>query len=165
MQRDRDARESSTMQHNHVDASRGGALSSRASSPPTHLAMVLASAASRTFRTSMIAMLQHIGIATRSAKRAALCDRTICTEGARLLGLYAHPEVSMHRPSLEYVESLERTWNYCVCQRRADTVETPDRSFFAPLSDRMLPLRQTHTAGRWPLRHKGFQQYRHRPAI
>jgi aspartate racemase len=35
-----------------------------------------------------------------SAEGAALCYRTICTEGPRLLGPHAHPEVSMHTPSL-----------------------------------------------------------------
>jgi aspartate racemase len=42
----------------------------------------------------------HIGIAACSAEGAALCYRTICVEGARLLGSHAHPEVSMHTPSL-----------------------------------------------------------------
>ncbi|MBI3707613.1 MAG: amino acid racemase [Proteobacteria bacterium] len=45
-------------------------------------------------------MPQHIGIAACSAEGAALCYRTICVEGARLLGPHAHPEVSMHTPSL-----------------------------------------------------------------
>lgn len=46
-------------------------------------------------------MPQHIGIAACSAEGAALCYRTICTEGAQLLGAaHAHPEVSMHTPSL-----------------------------------------------------------------
>jgi aspartate racemase len=44
---------------------------------------------------------QHIGIAACSAEGAALCYRTICTEGAQLFGAaHAHPEVSMHTPSL-----------------------------------------------------------------
>ena len=43
----------------------------------------------------------HIGIAACSAEGAALCYRTICVEGAQLLGAaHAHPEVSMHTPSL-----------------------------------------------------------------
>ncbi|MGK9167575.1 amino acid racemase [Inquilinus limosus] len=54
-------------------------------------------------------MPQHIGIVGCSAEGAALCYRTICTEGARLLGPHAHPEVSMHTPSLaDYVACLER---------------------------------------------------------
>lgn len=51
----------------------------------------------------------HIGIVACSAEGAALCYRTICIEGAQLLGPHAHPEVSMHTPSLaEYVRCLER---------------------------------------------------------
>ena len=46
----------------------------------------------------------HIGIVGCSAEGAALCYRTICAEGEKLLGPHAHPEVSMHTPSLaEYV--------------------------------------------------------------
>lgn len=41
-------------------------------------------------------MPSHIGIVACSAEGAALCFRTICTEGAALLGPYAHPEISMH---------------------------------------------------------------------
>ena len=52
---------------------------------------------------------QHIGIVACSAEGAALCYRTICTEGAELLGPYAHPEVSMHTHSLaDYVKCLDR---------------------------------------------------------
>lgn len=54
-------------------------------------------------------MTLHIGIVACSAEGAALCYRTICMEGARLLGPHAHPEISMHTPSLaEYVKHLER---------------------------------------------------------
>jgi aspartate racemase len=54
-------------------------------------------------------MPQHIGIVGCSAEGAALCYKTICAEGAQLLGPHAHPEVSMHTPSLaEYVECLDR---------------------------------------------------------
>jgi aspartate racemase len=50
----------------------------------------------------------HIGIVACSAEGAALCYRTICTEGAALLGPHAHPEISMHTPSFaEYVRCLE----------------------------------------------------------
>jgi aspartate racemase len=45
-------------------------------------------------------MPQHIGIVACSAEGAALCYRTICVEGEQLLGRHAHPEVSMHTPSL-----------------------------------------------------------------
>ncbi len=54
-------------------------------------------------------MPRHIGIVACSAEGAALCYRTICTEGAALLGPHAHPEVSMHTFSLaEYVACLDR---------------------------------------------------------
>lgn len=51
----------------------------------------------------------HIGIVGCSAEGAALCYRTICQGGAELLGPHAHPEVSMHTPSLAaYIGHLER---------------------------------------------------------
>ena len=53
--------------------------------------------------------MQHIGIVACSAEGAALCYRTICAEGARLLGPHVHPEVSLHSASLaDYVDCLER---------------------------------------------------------
>jgi aspartate racemase len=53
-------------------------------------------------------MTQHIGIVGCSAEGAALCYKTICVEGAALLGPHAHPEVSMHTPSLaDYVRCLD----------------------------------------------------------
>lgn len=42
----------------------------------------------------------HIGIVACSAEGAALCYRTICVEGAALLGPHDHPEVSMHTHAL-----------------------------------------------------------------
>ena len=54
-------------------------------------------------------MPQHIGIVGCSAEGAALCYLTICAEGAQLLGPHAHPEVSVHTPSLAaYVDCLDR---------------------------------------------------------
>jgi aspartate racemase len=56
-----------------------------------------------------LTMPLHIGIVGCSAEGAALCYRTICAEGARLLGAHAHPEVTMHTPSLAaYVACLDR---------------------------------------------------------
>ena len=43
---------------------------------------------------------RHIGIAACSAEGAALCYRTICVEGAAIFGPHAHPEVTVHTPSL-----------------------------------------------------------------
>lgn len=58
-------------------------------------------------------MPQHIGIVACSAEGAALCYRTICVEGAALLGPHAHPEVTLHTPSLaEYMNCIYRDdWN------------------------------------------------------
>ena len=54
-------------------------------------------------------MPQHIGIVACSAEGAALCYRTICMEGAQFLGPHAHPEVSMHTPSLaDYLACFDR---------------------------------------------------------
>jgi aspartate racemase len=51
----------------------------------------------------------HIGIVGCSAEGAALCYRTICVEGAQLLGAHAHPEVSMHTLSLaDYMACIYR---------------------------------------------------------
>ena len=54
-------------------------------------------------------MSQHIGIVACSAEGAALCYRTICVEGAALVGRHGHPEVSMHTYSLaQYMEPIYR---------------------------------------------------------
>src|SRR6267143_1232210 len=54
-------------------------------------------------------MPRHIGIVACSAEGAALCYRTVCLEGAQLLGAFEHPEVSMHTHSLaRYMKCFER---------------------------------------------------------
>jgi aspartate racemase len=54
-------------------------------------------------------MTQHIGIVACSAEGAALCYRTICIEGAEILGPHDHPEVSMHTHSLgKYMKHVDR---------------------------------------------------------
>ena len=51
---------------------------------------------------------KHIGIVAVSAEGAALCYRTICAEGAVLLGPHCHPEVSMHTyPLSRYMEHVD----------------------------------------------------------
>ena len=51
---------------------------------------------------------KHIGIVAVSAEGAALCYRTICAEGATLLGPHRHPQVSMHTyPLSDYMEHVE----------------------------------------------------------
>lgn len=53
-------------------------------------------------------MAKHIGIAAVSAEGAALCYRTICAEAKGVMGLHAHPEVSMHTyPLSEYMRFTE----------------------------------------------------------
>ncbi len=47
-------------------------------------------------------MPSHIGIAACSAEGASLCYRTICIEGAQLLGTHAQPEVSMHTSNSKF---------------------------------------------------------------
>jgi aspartate racemase len=54
-------------------------------------------------------MAKHIGIVACSAEGAALCYRTICTEGAALMGPHAHPEVTMQTFSLsDYMDLIYR---------------------------------------------------------
>jgi len=54
-------------------------------------------------------MPKHIGIVACSAEGAALCYRTICTGGAASMGAHAHPEISMHTPSLaDYMACIYR---------------------------------------------------------
>jgi len=53
-------------------------------------------------------MTKHIGIVACSAEGAALCYRTICIEGANLMGRYAHPEVTVHTfPLNQYIRYIE----------------------------------------------------------
>ena len=52
---------------------------------------------------------EHIGIVACSSEGAALCYRTICAEGAGILGARAHPEITVHTPSFAgYIELMER---------------------------------------------------------
>jgi aspartate racemase len=54
-------------------------------------------------------MPKHIGIVACSAEGAALCYRTICIEGAQMMGEHNHPEISMHTHSLgEYMQCIYR---------------------------------------------------------
>ncbi len=49
----------------------------------------------------------HIGIVACSAEGAALCYRTVCLEGAAVMGRHAHPEVSMHtHPLADYMRCI-----------------------------------------------------------
>lgn len=50
--------------------------------------------------------MKHIGIVAVSAEGAALCYRTICLEGAAILGPHEHPEISLHCFSLSSYQRL-----------------------------------------------------------
>lgn len=58
-------------------------------------------------------MVKHIGIVAVSSEGAALCYRTICQEGPKLMERFAHPDISMHTHSLQkYMEFLgENDWD------------------------------------------------------
>ena len=51
---------------------------------------------------------KHIGIVAVSAEGAALCYRTICTEGASVCGPHDHPQVTMHTyPLADYMRCID----------------------------------------------------------
>jgi aspartate racemase len=50
--------------------------------------------------------MKHIGIVAVSAEGAALCYRTICLEGAAILGPHEHPEITLHGFSLSSYQRL-----------------------------------------------------------
>jgi aspartate racemase len=53
--------------------------------------------------------VKHIGIVACTAEGAALCYRTICTEGEHCLGKHGHPEVTLHTPPLQlYMQCFAR---------------------------------------------------------
>jgi aspartate racemase len=105
-------------------------------------------------------MPQHIGIVACSAEGAALCYRTICCEGAELLGPHAHPEISMHTHALaEYVRYLERDdWRgvaelmlasaHKLAKVGADFLICPDNTIHGALAHiaAQLPLPWLHIA-------------------
>jgi len=105
-------------------------------------------------------MPKHIGIVGCSAEGAALCYRTICSEGARLMGPHAHPQVSMHTHSLaDYVACLERgdldgvgqlmlSSAQALARSRADFIICPDNTIHQalPAIEALSPLPWLHIA-------------------
>jgi aspartate racemase len=103
----------------------------------------------------------HIGIVACSAEGAALCYRTICAEGPKLLGAHAHPEISLHSHSLaDYVACLERgDWPGVaelmlasadkLAKIGADILICPDNTIHRalPLVESRLPRPWLHIAG------------------
>jgi len=102
----------------------------------------------------------HIGIVGCSAEGAALCYRTICEEGERYLGPYAHPEVSMHTHSFaDYMRCIEAgDWQGVgdlmlsssakLAGAGADFLVCPDNTIHQslPLIESRLPLPWLHIA-------------------
>ena len=105
-------------------------------------------------------MLQHIGIVACSAEGAALCYRTICVEGAELVGKHGHPEVSMHTFSLAQfmapiyqddwrsVGSLMLASAWKLASIGADFLICPDNTIHQalPYIESRLPLPWLHIA-------------------
>src|SRR4026207_2410184 len=53
-------------------------------------------------------MPKHVGIVAVSAEGAALCYRTVCVEGASVLGPHGHPEITMHTyPLSAYMRHID----------------------------------------------------------
>ncbi|MBJ2159893.1 aspartate/glutamate racemase family protein [Variovorax sp. IB41] len=106
-------------------------------------------------------MTQHIGIVGCSAEGASLCYQTICVEGAKLLGPHAHPEVSMHTPSLsDYMEHIyQGDWRgvgevmlasaHKLAKIGADFLVCPDNTIHQalPFIEGRSPLPWLHIAG------------------
>ena len=100
----------------------------------------------------------HIGIVACSAEGASLCYRTICTEGAQLLGPHAHPEISMHSQSLaDYVAFIDKDdWKGVgelmlasankLAKIGADFLIFPDNTIHQALRHIQLPLPYLHIA-------------------
>jgi aspartate racemase len=105
-------------------------------------------------------MPKHIGIVACSAEGAALCYRTICVEGAGLLGPHEHPEVSMHTHALgRYMRCIRAgDWQGVgdlmlssaakLASAGADFLVCPDNTIHQslPLIERQSPLPWLHIA-------------------
>ena len=105
-------------------------------------------------------MSLHIGIVACSAEGAALCYKTICIEGAQLLGGHAHPEVSIHTHSFgAYMQCIYRGDWAAVAELMlssahklksigADFLICPDNTIHQalPFIDSRLPLPWLHIA-------------------
>ena len=103
---------------------------------------------------------KHIGIVACSAEGAALCYRTICLEGSRILGANAHPEISLHTHSLaDYVayfdcDDWEGVGELILSSAEklatigADILICPDNTIHQalPFIESQLPLRWLHIA-------------------
>ena len=105
-------------------------------------------------------MAEHIGIVACSAEGAALCYRSICQEGAELLGPHQHPEISLHSHSLgDYMKCIYRDdWRAVgelmlssankLANIGADFLICPDNTIHQalPYIKQRLPLKWLHIA-------------------
>src|SRR5688572_18531818 len=105
-------------------------------------------------------MPKHIGIVACTAEGAALCYRTICTEGAQFLGPHNHPEVSVHTPPLaDYMKCIyQGDWEgvgelmllsaHKLARIGADFLICPDNTIHQglPYLERRSPLPWLHIA-------------------
>ena len=103
---------------------------------------------------------KHICIVACSAEGAALCYRTICIEGMKLMGKHSHPEITMHtHPLSEYMRYIEvGNWDHVadlmlssaekVAKAGADFIICPDNTIHQAF-DRVIkksPLPWLHIA-------------------
>lgn len=57
----------------------------------------------------IIERVPHIGIVAGTAEGAALCYRTLCLEGEKVMGRYMHPEITLHSlPLRHYLEAVDQ---------------------------------------------------------
>lgn len=105
-------------------------------------------------------MPKHIGIVACTSEGAALCYRTICTEGAEVFGSHTHPEITMHTPPYaEYTKLFDRTdWRGVgelmlvsankLALAGADFLICPDNTIHAalPFIEQRSPLPWMHIA-------------------
>lgn len=105
-------------------------------------------------------MPKHIGIVACSAEGAALCYRTICAEGAELMGPHMHPEITMHTIALGHYMHGIRTHDWrevgelmlisarILAQAGADFLICPDNTIHQslPFIEPISPLPWLHIA-------------------
>ena len=93
-------------------------------------------------------MAKHIGIVACSAEGAALCYRTICSEGAARMGPHTHPEITMHtHPLSRYMANIEAGNWRAVADLMADSARrlagrlwiTFARGFLRPVNTLFCP--------------------------
>jgi aspartate racemase len=94
-------------------------------------------------------MAQHIGIVACSIPGAALCYETIGIEGAKLMGEWGHPEISMHNIAMsDYMAFVQRgDWKGVadIMLRSADKLVRIGADFL------ISPDNTTHQAMPWVL--------------